>query len=97
MINYSFPNSACVVLVRVQHAPIGTTILLCNVKCLHVESTLTSIRHDYISELLVLNRTGCEVTLKTGTRLSDVQVYGIQLMDISDESGSAQSLLLQIF
>ena len=90
------PNSACVISVRVKHAPIGTTILSlpesCNVKRLLVESTLTSICHDYISELLVLNRTGCEVTLKTGTRLADVQVYGTQLMDFSDESGLAQSL-----
>ena len=40
----------------------------------------------------MLNRTGCEVNLKTSTRLSDAQVYGIQLMDISGESGSVQSL-----
>ena len=61
----------------------------CNVKRLLVESTVTSIRHDYISELLVLNRTGFEVTLRTGTCLADVQVYGRQLMEFSDESGLA--------
>ena len=40
----------------------------------------------------MFNRTGCEVTLKTNTRLADVQVYGTQPMDLSDESGSAQLL-----
>ena len=74
----------------------GMTILSlsesCNVKGLHVKSILTSICHNLISELLVLNRTGCEVTLKNGTFWQMFKFMEFNLWDLKDESGSAQSL-----
>ncbi len=75
------PSCGARLSVRLKNAPVGRHVIsapdFMRVHRLSLESTLSTVRADHISDALVTNKTGSSITLKNGVLLATYEVLDL--------------------
>ncbi len=82
---YILPSCVTRLSVRLRNAPVGSHVISTpesmHIHCLCLESTLSAVHAEHISDALVRNKTGSSITLKDGVLLGTFEVLDLSSIE----------------